>query len=112
MSKGQTTVWLGEETKKRLRLFAARRNAKISQLAKELIIEGLDRIDGGLGEVKRAVLEEVLIAIFGIEQIVLKGFLDPRMRQDAEKRTKRKLLFEVDTEARRKTRELLGGGGR
>jgi hypothetical protein len=110
MSKRQTTVWLDRKTKERLRAEAVSRGGNMSQLAKLLIEEGLTRLEDGNGTFPRPILEEILVAIFSIEETVFRGFLDPKVTPNADKKTKKKLLDEVESVARKKMRELIDGG--
>ena len=103
MSKGQTTIFLDESLKERLRAEAVSRNMSMSLLAKGLIGEGMDRLEDGNGTFPRPILEEILRAIFSIEEMVQRGFLDPKVTPNADKK---KLLDEVDSVAMKKAKEL------
>ena len=107
MSKGQTTVFLDRVTKERLRAAASRQNLSMSQVAKVLIGEGLDRLEDGNGTFPRLILEEMLISLFSIEETVVRGFFDQRVKPNVNKEKSKKILDEIDSQATKRLNTVL-----
>lgn len=108
MREKQVSVVLDRKTKTRLRTAAGKKEMTISQLTRELISEGLDLMGGVNVAINGDVLEEILVTIYGVEEMVVRGFLDPTVSPKADDKTRLKILYSVDSNARNKAKKLLG----
>jgi len=117
VNSNQINVRVGDLMMGRLRAAAHRLGMTVSKYVRGVLEEKLnrDQIDPKLplsrGEFEakiRPVLEELSIAIFGIEELVIRGFMDPIVSKNASEETKIGVLKSAGANSRQKTKELLG----
>ena len=110
MSDGQMSLFLDKKTKERLRAEARLREVNVSMVARNLIVDGLNRLSKPDEVLSTLVMEEMLITLFGLEALLAKVFLDPKASLGADEEIKNQMLDTAESRAREKTRGLLHGG--
>ena len=116
MNANQITVRVSEVLIGRLQAAAHRLGMTVSKYVRDVLENKLnrDQLDpklpltrGEFEEKMRPVIEELLIAIFGIEELIVRGFMDPIVSKDATEDTKVGVLKSAGANSRKKTKKLL-----
>jgi hypothetical protein len=107
MSERQLSVTLGNIFRSRLRREADKRGLSVSQLVRALLTEGIERIDGVYVTVDRDILETILAMIFGIEEMVVRGFVANVLPKITDEKERIRVLESIDPNAMKKAKDLL-----
>jgi len=107
MSDRQLSVTLGNIFRSRLRREADKRGLSVSQLVRALLTEGIERIDGVYVTVDRDILETILAMIFGIEEMVVRGFVANVLPKITDEKERIRVLESIDPNAMKKAKDLL-----
>ena len=109
MSERQLSVTLGSIFRSRLRREADKRGMSISKFVRAVLTEGIERIDGVQVTVDRDILETILAMIFGIEEMVVRGFIANVLPQITDEKERIRVLESIDPNAMKKAKGLLDG---
>ena len=109
MSDTQLCVVIEKESRSRLRREADKRGVSVSQIVRSIISEGIERIDGVYVSVDRAILEQILATILGIEEMVVRGFMANVLPKLGDEKERAKVLESIDPNAMKKAKDMLKG---
>jgi len=116
MAINQIAVRVSDVLMGRLKSASHRIGLTVSEFVRSVLEEKLnkDQLDPKIpltrGEFEakiRPILEELSIAIFGIEELVIRGFMDPIVSKNATEATKVGVLKSAGANSRKKTKTLL-----
>ena len=108
MSSSQISVAVDQWLRDRLRISAARQNMTVSELVRVFIRDGLDRPNEPQVVLSYETLEEIMIAIFDSEELIVRMYMEPSRPQKPDEKMRRKIVGAAEGRARKKVTELLG----
>ena len=109
MSDTQLCVVIEKESRSRLRREADKRGVSVSQIVRSIISDGIERIDGVYVTVDKAILEQILATMFGIEEMVFRGFMANVLPKIGDEKERARVLESIDPTAMKKAKDMLKG---
>ena len=116
MNMVHITLRLGRELFERLKAAAGRREIAFSEYLRSVLEERMDmdqkdpKVPLRRSEFEskiQPVIRELMIAVYGLEEMVARGFLDPTVSKNADEKFKVKFLKTIGANSREKTNNLM-----